>query len=157
YPETCFHFSDHFLRMIFPSAEKMTVETRVKTPEKTRVETPEKKGTESVNRVGEKVGVPLETAQENEKPSVGTGRASVETGVKTGTKTPEKTLAETRVKTPVQILLVLMEHPTMTLVEVAARIGKSKSAVERAASKLSKEGRLRYVGAKKSGHWEVLK
>lgn len=39
---------------------------------------------------------------------------------------------------------------------VANAIGKSKSAVERAAAKLRDEGRLRYVGPAKGGHWEVI-
>jgi len=44
----------------------------------------------------------------------------------------------------------------MTLLEVAEAIGRSLSAVERASAKLAKEGRLRYVGPRKGGHWEVL-
>ena len=44
----------------------------------------------------------------------------------------------------------------MTLAEVAAQIGKSVSAVERASAKLVTEGQLKYVGPKKGGHWEVL-
>jgi len=34
YPEKCFYFSDHFLRIFFPSAEETTVRIGVKTPEK---------------------------------------------------------------------------------------------------------------------------
>lgn len=44
----------------------------------------------------------------------------------------------------------------MTLTEVAAQLGKSVSAVERASAKLVADGKLRYVGPKKGGHWEVL-
>lgn len=62
----------------------------------------------------------------------------------------------TTVKTPTAILLCLTASPSMTLTEVAAEIGKSLSAVERASSKLVKEGRLKYAGPKKGGHWEVL-
>lgn len=58
-------------------------------------------------------------------------------------------------KTQDQILRILNEDPDMTLSEVAQKIGKSLSAVERASSKLVKAGRLRYVGPKKGGHWEV--
>ncbi|WP_114970259.1 hypothetical protein [Rhodoferax ferrireducens] len=47
-------------------------------------------------------------------------------------------------------------NPTMTLAEVAAEIGKSLSAVERASAKLVMQGRLRYYGPSKGGHWEVL-
>lgn len=66
-----------------------------------------------------------------------------------------KTPVETQVKTPDQILRMLDEMPEMTLAEVASKMGKSLSAVERASSKLVKAGRLRFVGPKKGGHWEV--
>ncbi|MGP8323898.1 MAG: ATP-binding protein [Methanosarcinaceae archaeon] len=62
---------------------------------------------------------------------------------------------KTQVKTPDQILRMVNENPDMTLSKVAQKIGKSLSAVERASSKLVKAGRLRYVGPKKGGHWEV--
>ena len=67
-----------------------------------------------------------------------------------------KTRVETRVKTPEKILDVLRENPRLTLAEVADTIGKSTSAVERAAAKLVKESRLRFVGPKKGGRWEVI-
>ena len=51
---------------------------------------------------------------------------------------------------------MLKKAPEMTLSEVAAAIGKSLRTVERVGSKLVKEGRLRHVGPKKGGHWEVL-
>lgn len=66
-----------------------------------------------------------------------------------------KTPVETQVKTQDQILHMLDEKPEMTLAEVASKIGKSLSTVERASSKLVKAGRLRFVGPKKGGHWEV--
>jgi len=44
----------------------------------------------------------------------------------------------------------------MTLAEVAVAIQKSPSAVERASAKLVQEGKLKYVGPKKGGYWEVL-
>lgn len=43
----------------------------------------------------------------------------------------------------------------MTLTEVAAKLGKSVSAVERASTKRVTEGKLRYIGPKKGGHWEM--
>ena len=67
----------------------------------------------------------------------------------------EKTSEKTPVKTPDQIIELLKENPQMTLAEVALSIGKSQSAVERASSKLAKEGKLKYVGPQKGGHWEV--
>ena len=59
-------------------------------------------------------------------------------------------------KTPVMIMEALMDNPDLTLADVAVVIGKSTSAVERAVSKLRKDGRLIYVGAQKGGHWEIL-
>jgi predicted HTH transcriptional regulator len=75
----------------------------------------------------------------------------------TRVETRVKTRVETRVKTSQLILETLAENPTMTLAELAERIGKSVSAVERASAKLVKEGKLRYVGPQKGGHWQVLK
>ena len=77
-------------------------------------------------------------------------------GKKVG-ETPVETRVETRIETPDRIIELLRAHPHLTLVEVAARIGKSVSAVERATAKLASEGRLRRVDPRKGGHWEVLK
>jgi len=68
-----------------------------------------------------------------------------------------KTPVKAPVKTPVNILHLLAARPDMTLAEVAETIGKSLSAVERASAKLVKEGRLRYVGPRKGGRWEVVR
>lgn len=70
-------------------------------------------------------------------------------------ETPVESPVKTRVKTPEQMVKILREHPGLTLADVAARLGKSTSAVERAARKLREEGCLRYVGPQKGGHWEV--
>lgn len=71
-------------------------------------------------------------------------------------KTTVETTVKTTVKTPQRILELLAANPNLTLAEVASAIGKSLRAVERASKKLVEEGRLRYVGPKKGGHWEVL-
>lgn len=78
-------------------------------------------------------------------------------GVKSPVEAQVKMQVKTRVKTPVKILQLLQTHPEMTLAEVAETIGKSLSAVERASSKLVKEGLLRHVGPQKGGRWEVTK
>lgn len=75
---------------------------------------------------------------------------------KTQVEAPVETPVETPVKTPEQILAVLAAAPRKTLAEVALSIGKSTSAVERAAARLVKAGRLRFVGPRKGGRWEVL-
>lgn len=67
-----------------------------------------------------------------------------------------ETQVEKRVKTPQAILAELTAEPTITLKQVAERIGESTSTVERAVAVLAKDGRLRFVGPRKSGRWEVL-
>jgi len=75
----------------------------------------------------------------------------------TAQETPVKTRVETPVKTPEKILDVLGRNPRLTLAEVAMQIGKSLSAVERATAKMVKDGKVKFVGPKKGGHWQVLK
>lgn len=71
-------------------------------------------------------------------------------------KTPGKTRGKTPVKLAEQILTLLQQQPTITLAEVAATLGKSLSAIERAVAKLRQAGRLQRVGGSKGGHWEVM-
>lgn len=83
--------------------------------------------------------------------SKGGGERSPEPAGKSSGKTP----VETPVKTPVQILAALEANPELTLAALALSIGKSLSAVERATAKLVKEGKVRFVGPHKGGHWKV--
>lgn len=71
-------------------------------------------------------------------------------------ETPVKTSVERRERTPEQVLSALRRQPELTLAEVAQVIGRSVRTVERAVAKLQAEGRLRYRGPKKGGHWDVL-
>ena len=71
-------------------------------------------------------------------------------------ETPVKALVKTPVKTDDQLLEVLAGQPAATLAEAAAHLGKSVSAIERAARRLRDGGRLRYVGPQKGGRWEVI-
>lgn len=72
-----------------------------------------------------------------------------ETRVETRVETP-------KVKTEDRILEVLETRPELSLAEVAATIGRSVSAVERAVAKLKNQNRLAYEGSKKDGKWKVL-
>jgi ATP-dependent DNA helicase RecG len=72
-------------------------------------------------------------------------------------KTRVETLVETRGKTPERILEQLRQNPRGALADVAKAIGKSTSAVERASARLVQHGRLKHIGPRKGGHWEVLK
>lgn len=76
--------------------------------------------------------------------------------IQTEQSTLSKTQVKTQAKTPVQILELLSAQPELTLAEVAAHIGKSVSAIERAAAKLQREGKLKFIGPRKGGHWQVL-
>ena len=53
------------------------------------------------------------------------------------------------------ILRLLKKDNTLTLAEVSNQLGKSISAVKRAARKLRDLGKLEYVGPQKGGHWVV--
>ena len=50
----------------------------------------------------------------------------------------------------------VVTEPDLTLKEVALRLDKATSTIERAASGLVKAGRLRFVGPRKRGRWELL-
>lgn len=71
-------------------------------------------------------------------------------------KTLGKTPGETLGKTPEAILAWLNQKPSATVPELAAQLGQSASAVERAMRKLREEGRLIRVGQDKGGHWQVI-
>ncbi len=72
-----------------------------------------------------------------------------------GAKTPGKTPEKTPGKTTDRILEFLAKKPTLSLRDLAERLAKSESAVERAVRKLREAGRLRRIGPDKGGHWEV--
>ncbi len=81
---------------------------------------------------------------------------------------PKETLAETLGETPVKtprkmprktadkILVLLKDDPRLAIPDLAARIGKSESAVERAIRRLREQNRLRRIGPTKGGYWEVI-
>ena len=72
--------------------------------------------------------------------------------VMTFLRSREKTLE----KTPTQILGLLTAAPNATIAELAQKLGKSDSAIERAIRKLRGEGKLIRVGPAKGGHWQVI-
>jgi predicted HTH transcriptional regulator len=82
----------------------------------------------------------------------------------TPVETPVKAPVETQVKDQTgklgdvgdALLTFLAACPDATLVEAAAQLGESGSAIERAARRLRERGRLRYVGPRQGGHWEVI-
>jgi ATP-dependent DNA helicase RecG len=81
---------------------------------------------------------------------------AIETPVKVKVKMKVKTPVKMKVKMADIILELLSKTPTFSIPEIAILLGKSKSTVERAVSKLHQEGRLQRVGPAKGGHWQVL-
>jgi Fic family protein len=78
---------------------------------------------------------------------------SLEEAVRAGSgqDTPGKTPG----KTPERILGLLRDAPGLSIPELAERLGKSVSAVERAIRKLRETGRLVRIGPAKGGRWAV--
>ena len=76
--------------------------------------------------------------------------------VMTFVRPPGKTLEKTPEKTPNLILSLLRADPDATISELAQKLGKSDSAIERAIRKLRAEGKLTRIGPAKGGHWQVM-
>ena len=55
-----------------------------------------------------------------------------------------------------KILILLNETPALTIPELALTLNKSERTVEQAIRSRRKEGRLRRIGPRKGGHWEVV-
>ena len=55
-----------------------------------------------------------------------------------------------------QIISILLTNPRCTLEEIAKVMGFTKRGVEKAVRRLRLAQRLRKVGGKRFGHWEVL-
>jgi len=135
-PEPRLHYEPNELLLEFPFAEdylrglnlEQTNEEDMKVSAKTSVETPE-------------------TSEETPETSVKTSVESPETSVET---------PGTSVKTSDVLLKLLQQNPKMTLAEAATHIDRTVRSVERASAKLVKARKLRHVGPKKGGHWEVI-
>ncbi|MCH8502256.1 MAG: Fic family protein [Aliidiomarina sp.] len=67
-----------------------------------------------------------------------------------------ETRVEMRVKTPDAILSLLQESPTHSLAWVAQQLGVATSTVERAVAKLQQDKKLKRIGPRKGGSWQVL-
>ncbi len=60
-------------------------------------------------------------------------------------------------KTPLQILKILSDQPTLTIPEIAKMIKKSDSATERAIRKLREDDLIKRIGPAKGGYWEIIR
>ena len=61
----------------------------------------------------------------------------------------------TKEKTSVQIMDLMKENPSITLQQIAEKIGLSKRAIEMQVKKLREQGKVNRIGATKKGLWEV--
>ncbi len=59
-------------------------------------------------------------------------------------------------KMPDAILALLRRQQDLNIHQIAAKLGKSDSAVKRAIRQLRESGRLRRMGPDKGGRWEVV-
>jgi len=55
-----------------------------------------------------------------------------------------------------ELLAVIREKPTMTKEDFAREIGKSRATVTRIIHSLLEQGKIKRVGSRKTGHWEVV-
>ena len=94
-----------------------------------------------------------------EPPAVSLSPGAVAVTLATG-KTPLKTPLKTPPKTPPELpeatLQLLREQPELSFPQIALLLGKSDSAVKRAARKLRDSGRLTRIGPHKGGYWKVI-
>jgi ATP-dependent DNA helicase RecG len=76
---------------------------------------------------------------------------------RTGKTTGERggNAGETLGKTPRDVLRLLREQPELSMPQLAERLGKSQSAIERAIKKLREAGLLVRIGPDKGGSWKV--
>jgi len=72
------------------------------------------------------------------------------------TQKQQKTLGKMAEKMAVKILLLLQDNPALSIPELAEKMKKSESAVERAIRKLRQSGLLKRVGPAKGGYWEII-
>ena len=69
----------------------------------------------------------------------------------------KKSVGKGVVKSVVKILGLLKEFPEITRERLAAEVGLSIRGVEKNLAQLKSKGRIRRVGGRKGGHWEVVK
>ena len=83
-------------------------------------------------------------------------KSSVRSSVKTVDKSVDKSVDWSVDRTCDHVLSVLKTNPRATLDQVANVVGLSVRGVEQAIKRLKKAKRIRKVGGKRFGHWEVI-
>ena len=69
----------------------------------------------------------------------------------------KKSLGKGVVKSVGKILELLKEYPDMTRERLAAEVGLSVRGVEKNLAQLKSAGRIRRIGGRKGGRWEVIR
>ena len=69
----------------------------------------------------------------------------------------KKSVGKGVVKSVVKILELLKEFPEITRERLAAEVGLSVRGIEKNLAQLKSAGKIRRVGGRKGGHWEVVK
>ena len=83
-------------------------------------------------------------------------QSSVKSSVRTVDWSVDKSVDWSVDKTCDQVLSILKTNPRATLDQVANVVGLSVRGIEQAIKRLKKAKRIRKVGGKRFGHWEVV-
>ena len=70
---------------------------------------------------------------------------------------PEKSSVKSSVKSSERIIVMIAEHPKITIPEMAAKMQLSTRAIEKQLAKLKSIRVIQRVGSDKDGYWEILK
>lgn len=111
---------------------------------------------ESYHTAGKKVKQMVEPRHEPVKPEMPSKPKSSEKIRSKYRENTEKIRRKYGVNTE-KVFLDIKENPFIKTREISNKTGLSQSTVEKAVSKLKKEGLLKRMGSDKSGYWEVLK
>jgi len=68
---------------------------------------------------------------------------------------PEKSSVKSSVKSSERIIVMITEHPNITIPEMADKMQLSTRAVEKQIAKLKSKGVVHRVGSDKDGYWEI--
>ena len=68
----------------------------------------------------------------------------------------EETTQKTTQKTTQMIIELMKKNPEITREELSSEIGITPNGIKYHISNLSKEGKIKRVGGRKEGHWEVI-
>ncbi len=71
-------------------------------------------------------------------------------------KTTQKTTQKTTLKTTLKIIELLKENPEITRIQLAEKLGITPDGVKYHLANLTGDGKIRRVGGRKEGYWDVI-